>query len=662
MRNINTDNIEVENYETTLLLNDDYDDKYYKRKKSISTISFSKKILLYIFIILISISIILGIKFTISSKKSVKANDPLSIQIYNLNYINNITMEAASRTHLIEKENDNDGMDNKKEVEEGIQKLPNHKYTELEIKKKLVSDTIFKTKTFDFYYIDKKKGPITTDLNNDDGTKADLYSRLNTTIDPRDFKVYKINEEEFKKIKQRLPSYKSIFCEIPQTAAPESIIGYKLKCPLFYTLRIEKAYFGNHNKNEQLCSLGVYVGPENIFDYDTSKNKSKRNTIGNKEDINNIKESVKEIEKEILKGMRTELIQEEKDTSIIKREEKNVTKSDEINQNNNNSTTNTTITENNVSNSTSGNETAPLMNETNNVAWSCDSYPLQTVKEQCENKTSCSIKPIRSFFGYPCPEEKYLELKYHCEKEEIKQPRIAIVTFSNFIKSNSIYENAINELYQYAKIHNYDLYIDKNNYNTDREIYYMKTNTIIKYLMKFLDEKTYDWIFWVDSDVLIVNPNIKLETFLPPLINDEIHLIISKDDNGLNAGIFFLRVHTWSLSFMMRSSVYTYYNKPRLLFYSDQASMNNVLVENESDKEHYILVPQKWFNMYLNKVEPGYFLIHFAGIVSKEERAKEVRIYLAGNPYYYATTSEDVRKEVEEYYKLPQNKTLQYSP
>lgn len=76
----------------------------------------------------------------------------------------------------------------------------------------------------------------------------------------------------------------------------------------------------------------------------------------------------------------------------------------------------------------------------------------------------------------------------------MKQPRIAIVSFASGIKANSIYENAISELYQYAKIHNYDLYIDHNVYDNDREIYYMKTYTVIKYLMKFLEEKTYDWI------------------------------------------------------------------------------------------------------------------------------------------------------------------------
>jgi len=299
------------------------------------------------------------------------------------------------------------------------------------------------------------------------------------------------------------------------------------------------------------------------------------------------------------------------------------------------------------------------------ISETCGSDSVNIVKSICEGRVDCNIKPNKVFFGEPCNMDiyKYLHIKYRCVKnKEFKKPEFAVVMFTDKINVNTIYENAISEFYQYCKIHNYTMFLNTQKYDTETSVFYMKLHVVKEAIIRGLKTHEFDWIFWIDSDIMLANPNIKLETFLPPLINDEIHLIISKDDNGLNAGIFFLRVHTWSLSFMMRSSVYTYYNKPRLLFYSDQASMNNVLVENESDKEHYILVPQKWFNMYLNKVEPGYFLIHFAGIVSKEERAKEVRIYLAGNPYYYATTSEDVRKEVEEYYKLPQNKTLQYSP
>jgi len=40
-----------------------------------------------------------------------------------------------------------------------------------------------------------------------------------------------------------------------------------------------------------------------------------------------------------------------------------------------------------------------------------------------------------------------------------------------------------------------------------------------------------------------MNPNIKLETFLPDEKMDLIHYIASRDHNGLNGGVFFIRVH-----------------------------------------------------------------------------------------------------------------------
>jgi len=66
--------------------------------------------------------------------------------------------------------------------------------------------------------------------------------------------------------------------------------------------------------------------------------------------------------------------------------------------------------------------------------------------------------------------------------------------FSNKIDVNSVYENAISEFYQYAKYHGYKFELNRYRYDTEREIFYMKLNMIIEYLIKSLKEKTYDWI------------------------------------------------------------------------------------------------------------------------------------------------------------------------
>ncbi|OUM61877.1 glycosyltransferase family 34 protein, partial [Piromyces sp. E2] len=112
-----------------------------------------------------------------------------------------------------------------------------------------------------------------------------------------------------------------------------------------------------------------------------------------------------------------------------------------------------------------------------------------------------------------------------------------------------------------------------------------------------LKNKTYDWIFWIDSDVILTNPNIKLESFLPPEQFDDINLVITHDVNGLNNGIFFFRVNAWSYEFFMKSYTYAYYNLKTELYFPDQSSMLHVLQDME-DSSHYIVVPQNWFNSY----------------------------------------------------------------
>jgi len=261
----------------------------------------------------------------------------------------------------------------------------------------------------------------------------------------------------------------------------------------------------------------------------------------------------------------------------------------------------------------------------------CGSKPIDTLKEYCENRKECLVRPCNSFFGKTCLSTyKYLYVDYYCQKDsEIKKPRIMINMFSNKIVVNSVYENAISEFYQYSKYHGYKLVLNRNRYDTEREIFYMKINTVIENLIKCLQEKSYDWIFWVDSDVVLANPNIKLETFLPDEKMDLIHFIAADDHNGLNCGVFFIRVHPWSLNFLMRANSYFYYHQEKYLSYADQSSINNVLTGSNDTDEHYIIVPKSWFNRYLSSKRKGDFLIHLAGKKQgKSERARDFRLQI----------------------------------
>eukprot|EP00833_Pecoramyces_ruminatium_P006880 jgi/Orpsp1_1/1180912/evm.model.c7180000075104.1 len=278
---------------------------------------------------------------------------------------------------------------------------------------------------------------------------------------------------------------------------------------------------------------------------------------------------------------------------------------------------------------------------------------IDEVKSLCEGRKECVLKPYKYFFHNVYPRlHKYLYVSYYCRKEKnYEKPKFAITTFINKIEVNSVYENSINQFYQYAKIHGYEFQLRKENYDNERVIFYMKINTVIESMIKGLNEKSYDWILWVDGDTVLTNPNIELEAFIPE--NNNIHFVAADDYNGLNAGVFLIRVHSWSLNFLMTTSSYAYYHSKKILKYSDQSSLNNALVEQKED-EHYVIVPQNWFNSYLDNFNKGDFLVHLPGISNKDEEAKKLRSQILEDEAFYRNkTSQQMREEVLAYYKLP---------
>eukprot|EP00833_Pecoramyces_ruminatium_P015556 jgi/Orpsp1_1/1189588/evm.model.d7180000073067.1 len=292
------------------------------------------------------------------------------------------------------------------------------------------------------------------------------------------------------------------------------------------------------------------------------------------------------------------------------------------------------------------------------VTISCTVSAKDKVKEMCEGRTNCSLISQRNHYSNrdPCVGiAKYLHVKYHCVKEkEIKKPKFAIVMYADNIAPNSVYEHAISEFYQYSKIHGYKLIVNNNKYDDVRRIFYMKLYVIQEALIEGLKNKKYDWIFWVDSDVALANPNIKLETFLPK--DNNVNLVIAADHNGINAGVFLIRVCSWSLNYMSRSIAYQYNRPETNLGFADQTSMNDVLLEGHEQK-HFVIVPQNWFNIYPGWRHDGDMLIHFAGRPDKNKDSLEVKDEIDRNENYLtAQTNKSLRKEVLEFYDLPREK------
>lgn len=135
----------------------------------------------------------------------------------------------------------------------------------------------------------------------------------------------------------------------------------------------------------------------------------------------------------------------------------------------------------------------------------------------------------------------------------------------------------------------------------------------------------------MDSDAIVLNPNVPPEIFLPPQELPEIHLVATQDHNGLNTGVMFLRVHPWSVSLLTAASAYpANHGDSNLGQIADQEAMRRVLGWSDggwSDQGYHdgtVYVPRSWINAYgadrSYEGTKGDFLVHFAELDQDERR------------------------------------------
>jgi len=399
-------------------------------------------------------------------------------------------------------------------------------------------------------------GPITIDKDSDDGTKINLYEKI-LNVNDNKIEHFLYNDETLNALEKKIERPSKYMCEFNGGLTEDGSQGYDISCPMFYKIKIDKAFYGRYAKDDQHC----------INDY-------------------------------------------------------------------------------------AGNKMADSLLLTSR---NCGASIKDILQQTCEDKVNCNIVPFKNVYPDTCKyKRKYLHLTYHCSVDkDYKPPKFAIVMFANQVKPNSLYEHSISEFYQYSKIHGYKFILNTKRYDDGRDLYYMKLHVITEAIIEGLKTKEYDWIFWVDGDTAITNPNIKLETFLP--VDNDIHYIAARDGRGLNAGVFMIRVNSWGLNFMMRSIAYQYYNPKIKTGFSDQTSMNNVLVADKENR-HYVIVPQEWFNAYVRIKKPGIFLIHYAGRPDKEKESRQIRKEVYSNSEWaMAKTNRQLRQEVLEYYKKPKS-------
>ena len=116
------------------------------------------------------------------------------------------------------------------------------------------------------------------------------------------------------------------------------------------------------------------------------------------------------------------------------------------------------------------------------------------------------------------------------------------------------------------------------------------------------------WLFWTDADAVIMDRGIRLEDFLDSASD----LILTRDRNGVNTGVFFVRnVPAGTRGRRAAYSLRRYTDHP----WWEQAAVAEVL--RASDHGLRVRLAEKTlFNAYGHEYRPGQFIVHFAGVKS----------------------------------------------
>ena len=129
-------------------------------------------------------------------------------------------------------------------------------------------------------------------------------------------------------------------------------------------------------------------------------------------------------------------------------------------------------------------------------------------------------------------------------------------------------------------------------------------------------------------------PTMSTEIFLPPEEFPHLHLLVTADPHGINNGIFFIKVHSWSVQLLCAVIAYMTFRPDAELIYRDQSALEEILKEN-AFRRNFAILPQRWINAYQDErdgsrtlpfqILPGDFLVHFPGVPGRDA---SMRFYL----------------------------------
>ncbi|CAK1365221.1 hypothetical protein CB0940_08830 [Cercospora beticola] len=195
----------------------------------------------------------------------------------------------------------------------------------------------------------------------------------------------------------------------------------------------------------------------------------------------------------------------------------------------------------------------------------------------------------------------------------------------------------ISNKHRHASKHNYDMVWDfepNPGYGKSWDKLNITRDTIQRTLV---GEKSYEWVWMLDLDTLIMNSSVTLEDFVERSLEygeregkkrEDIHMILTRDCEPLNAGSMIFRASPWMLQMIEQWRSHDVDADAGEGNRLDQGALKGMLQEDVfSSAQKSVIVPQTWMNSYPEEIqcydpreealtrpwEYGDFVIHFAG-------------------------------------------------
>jgi len=188
--------------------------------------------------------------------------------------------------------------------------------------------------------------------------------------------------------------------------------------------------------------------------------------------------------------------------------------------------------------------------------------------------------------------------------------KIAVCSLSIGEKYKKITHWATMNKKSYCQRHGYDFIDDESIWDKSKPIPWSKILLLLKYIEK------YDYIVWIDADILIMNMDIKIETFIERYSNYD--QISGSDWKMQNTGVWIIKNTDFSKRFLSEVWINVYDEKsdPKERYMNwEQGSVINLMDRNVLNCKEKIKVtyPEEmnsyWFNYF-----PSHFVLHFAGV------------------------------------------------